>query len=180
MKVKIKSRGYGEKEGFPPIIRYLSSIKNGKQVIINIDEDDFLNGIDLVFDNLSVSNVKVEENKEDHTCISTFVCNKTVFKNLLRFIRHLKAFGDCGHSFGVRINGKMFSWDGDGSDRVVEINDVDCGNGIEFDKHYKEYFPTEENKDDVYVSESLVKVNENELRYIVETVSKKIINERFN
>lgn len=135
MKVKIKSTGYKD-EGFPKILKYLNQI-NSKQVIINLDKID-LDGFDLVFDNLKISNLNVDVHKDEHYCISTFSCSKSVFKNLLKLIRSLKKLGDGGHSFSVQINNKSFSWDGDGSDRVEEINDIDCGSGTKtFDKNYK-------------------------------------------
>lgn len=135
MKVKIKSTGYKD-EGFPKILKYLNQI-NSKQVIINLDKID-LDGFDLVFDNLKISNLNVDVHKDEHYCISTFSCSKSVFKNLLKLIRSLKKLGDGGHSFSVEINNKSFSWDGDGSDRVEEINDIDCGSGTKtFDKNYK-------------------------------------------
>ena len=135
MKVKIKITGYKD-EGFPKILKYLNQI-NSKQVIINLDKID-LDGFDLVFDNLKISNLNVDVHKDEHYCISTFSCSKSVFKNLLKLIRSLKKLGDGGHSFSVQINNKSFSWDGDGSDRVEEINDIDCGSGTKtFDKNYK-------------------------------------------
>ena len=97
-----------------------------------------MDGFDLVFDNLKISNLNVDVHKDEHYCISTFSCSKSVFKNLLKLIRSLKKLGDGGHSFSVQINNKSFSWDGDGSDRVEEINDIDCGSGTKtFDKNYK-------------------------------------------
>lgn len=135
MKVKIKSTGYKD-EGLPRILKYLNQI-GSKQVIIKLDKID-LDGFDLVFDNLKISNLNVDVHKDEHYCISTFTCSKSVFKNLLKLIRSLKKLGDGGHSFSVQINNKSFSWDGDGSDRVEEINDIDCGSGTKtFDKNYK-------------------------------------------
>lgn len=135
MKVKIKSTGYKD-EGLPRILNYLSQI-GSKQVIINLDKID-LDGFDLVFDNLKISNLNVDMHKDEHYCISTFTCSKSVFKNILKLVRSLKKLGDGGHSFSVEINNKSFSWDGDGSDRVEEINDIDLGSGTKtFDKNYK-------------------------------------------
>lgn len=145
MKVKIKSTGYKD-EGFPRIIKHLSEL-NDKQVVIKLDEDS-LDGFDLVFDNLKVSNLKFEPNDEEKYYISTFTCTEKNWKSILKLIRSLKELGDCGHSFGVRINGKMFSWDGDGSDRIEEINDIDCGSGIKtFDENYRKF--TQEPEKDV-------------------------------
>lgn len=135
MKVKIKSTGYKD-EGLPRILKYLNQI-GSKQVIIKLDKID-LDGFDLVFDNLKISNLNVDVHKDEHYCISTFTCSKSVFKNILKLVRSLKKLGDGGHSFSVEINNKSFSWDGDGSDRVEEINDIDLGSGTKtFDKNYK-------------------------------------------
>lgn len=135
MKVKIKSTGYKD-EGLPRILKYLNQI-GSKQVIIKLDKID-LDGFDLVFDNLKISNLNVVVHKDEHYCISTFTCSKSVFKNILKLVRSLKKLGDGGHSFSVEINNKSFSWDGDGSDRVEEINDIDLGSGTKtFDKNYK-------------------------------------------
>lgn len=145
MKVKIKSTGYKD-EGLPRILKYLNQI-NSKQVIINLDKID-LDGFDLVFDNLKISNLNVDVHKDEHYCISTFSCSKSVFKNLLKLIRSLKKLGDGGHSFSVEINDKSFSWDGDGSDRVEEINDIDLGSGTKtFDKNYKSIISTMQNEE---------------------------------
>lgn len=145
MKVKIKSTGYKD-EGFPRILKYLNQI-NSKQVIINLDKID-LDGFDLVFDNLKISNLNVDVHKDEHYCISTFSCSKSVFKNLLKLIRSLKKIGDGGHSFSVQINNKSFSWDGDGNDRVEEINDIDLGSGTKtFDNNYKSIINTMQNED---------------------------------
>lgn len=145
MKVKIKSTGYKD-EGFPKILKYLNQI-NSKQVIINLDKID-LDGFDLVFDNLKISNLNVDVHKDEHYCISTFSCSKSVFKNLLKLIRSLKKLGDGGHGFSVQINNKSFSWDGDGSDRVEEINDIDLGSGTKtFDNNYKSIINTMQNED---------------------------------
>lgn len=145
MKVKIKSTGYKD-EGFPRILKYLNQI-NSKQVIINLDKID-LDGFDLVFDSLKISNLNVDVHKDEHYCISTFSCSKSVFKNLLKLIRSLKKIGDGGHSFSVQINNKSFSWDGDGNDRVEEINDIDLGSGTKtFDNNYKSIINTMQNED---------------------------------
>lgn len=145
MKVKIKSTGYKD-EGLPRILKYLNQI-NSKQVIINLDKID-LDGFDLVFDSLKISNLNVDVHKDEHYCISTFSCSKSVFKNLLKLIRSLKKIGDGGHSFSVQINNKSFSWDGDGNDRVEEINDIDLGSGTKtFDKNYKSIINTMQNED---------------------------------
>ncbi len=145
MKVKIKSTGYKD-EGLPRILKYLNQI-GSKQVIIKLDEID-LDGFDLVFDNLKISNLNVDVHKDEHYCISTFTCSKSVFKNILKLIRSLKKLGDGGHSFSVEINNKSFSWDGDGSDRVEEINDIDLGSGTKtFDNNYKSIINTMQNED---------------------------------
>lgn len=145
MKVKIKSTGYKD-EGLPRILKYLNQI-NSKQVIINLDKID-LDGFDLVFDSLKISNLNVDVQKDEHYCISTFSCSKSVFKNLLKLIRSLKKIGDGGHSFSVQINNKSFSWDGDGNDRVEEINDIDLGSGTKtFDNNYKSIINTMQNED---------------------------------
>lgn len=145
MKVKIKSTGYKD-DGFPRILKYLNQI-NSKQVIINLDKID-LDGFDLVFDSLKISNLNVDVHKDEHYCISTFSCSKSVFKNLLKLIRSLKKIGDGGHSFSVQINNKSFSWDGDGNDRVEEINDIDLGSGTKtFDNNYKSIINTMQNED---------------------------------
>lgn len=145
MKVKIKSTGYKD-YGFPRILKYLNQI-NSKQVIINLDKID-LDGFDLVFDSLKISNLNVDVHKDEHYCISTFSCSKSVFKNLLKLIRSLKKLGDGGHSFSVQINNKSFSWDGDGNDRVEEINDIDLGSGTKtFDNNYKSIINTMQNED---------------------------------
>lgn len=145
MKVKIKSTGYKD-EGLPRILKYLNQI-NSKQVIINLDKID-LDGFDLVFDSLKISNLNVDVHKDEHYCISTFSCSKSVFKNLLKLIRSLKKIGDGGHSFSVQINNKSFSWDGDGNDRVEEINDIDLGSGTKtFDNNYKSIINTMQNED---------------------------------
>lgn len=145
MKVKVKSTGYKD-EGFPRILKYLNQI-NSKQVIINLDKID-LDGFDLVFDSLKISNLNVDVHKDEHYCISTFSCSKSVFKNLLKLIRSLKKLGDGGHSFSVEINDKSFSWDGDGNDRVEEINDIDLGSGTKtFDNNYRSIINTMQNED---------------------------------
>ena len=60
----------------------------------------------------------------------------------------MKKLGDGGHSFSVEINNKSFSWDGDGSDRVEEINDIDLGSGTKtFDNNYKSIINTMQNED---------------------------------
>ena len=145
MKVKIKSTGYKD-EGFPRILRFLNQI-NSKQVIINLDKID-LDGFDLVFDNLKISNLNIDVHKDERYCISTFSCSKTVFKNLLKLIRSLKKLGDGGHSFSVEINDKSFFWDGDGSDRVEEINDIDLGTETKtFDKNYMSIINATQNEE---------------------------------
>lgn len=142
MDVRIKSRGYKD-SGFPKIIKELSQIKS-KQIIIKIDEESF-DGYDLVFDDLKISNLHLIEDKEDKSYISTFSCDEKVFKNILKFVRTLKYFGDCGHSFDVKINGKTFYWDGDGSDRVIEINGIDCQRGFKsIDDNYRKFFEVNE------------------------------------
>lgn len=144
MNAKIKSTGYKD-EGFPRIINYISSIKN-KQVIIKLDEES-LEGFDLVFDSLKISNCNFQLNKDEHYCITTFTCTPQVFKNILKLIRSLKALGDCGHGFDVTINGKKFYWDGDGNCRITEINDIKCGSGVKnFDKNYREYTKKDEDR----------------------------------
>lgn len=168
MKVKIKSTGY-KNEGFPRILKYLSEI-NPKQVIFKLDEID-LDGFDLVFDTMKISNLKFEGHDDEHYYISTFTCSKTVFKNMLKLIRSLKKLGDGGHSFEVKINGKSFSWDGDGNDRVVNINDIDCGTGVKnFDKNYKNFFKTDSTQD-----ESLIE----SLQYLIKESIKSVIDNNY-
>lgn len=165
MEAKIKHTT-GENEGFTRIIKYISQLKNPKNIIINIDKEA-LEGFDLVLSNLKISNLNSEK-LDDRYYITTFICTREVYKNILKLIRALKITGDGGHGFEVKINGKKFYWDGDGSDRITEINDVDCGVGVNFDKKYSQYFPKED--------DNSIKLNESELKEIISKSIKKILN----
>ena len=121
--------------------------KNGKSKrYIKLDEDDYWNGFDLIFDKLQISSLKTEKIDDYGTRRSTFVCGNESFKPLLKLIRSLKYLGDGGHSFSVKINDVNLGWDGDGNDRVKEINGVEIKSGVkDFDSKIKDLMKTVDN-----------------------------------
>lgn len=128
-------------EGFYKIINSISNNKE-KDSIFKLEEES-IEGYDYAFDNLKISNLKIKDiGNNNYEC--EFICSKKSFKNILKLIYGLKSKGDVGHSFTLSHNGKKMSWDGDGSDRIVKINGIECGSGVkEFMKHFMDYINTE-------------------------------------
>lgn len=155
MKLTIKSRGY-KNEGLSEILEYIEKNTN-KDVLIRIDEDDFINSVDLFFDNLKISSYKFKELR-DGEYLNTLNCSYKVAQNLLKLFLNLKKFGDCGHSFTVKINDKGFSWDGDGSDRITEINGFNCESWKDLEENFYKINNIEESLNKEYFIENLNKL----------------------
>lgn len=157
MKITLKCGGY-KGEGMGKILEHLQ--KNGsKQQLIKLDEDEFLHGVDLIFDGLKISNLDINTNDEIEyrtQYTASFTCTYQVARNILKLIYYLKQLGDGGHSYTVNINGEKFSWDGDGSDRVFEINGKDCKSWKKMEKDFYTYIKKEDDINEEYFIESLL------------------------
>lgn len=123
-----------------------------KNTIIKMDPDDLLGEIDLIFDTMKISSLNFFEG-DDKIC--TFTCTYQVARNILKFIYCLKTLGDCGHSFEIKINNKSFGWDGDGSDRIFEINGMDCKHVKDMTNNFYKYIKIEEDLSREYIIETL-------------------------
>lgn len=159
MNIILKCDGY-KGEGMGRILEYLSENGSGQQ-LIKLDQIDKLNGIDLIFDTLKISNLKLEipkDNKYGNEYTASFNCTYEVANNILKLIYNLKKLGDGGHSYEVKINKKSFSWDGDGSDRVNSINGKDCTHLKHMEKEYYNYIKKETDElTEQYIIENTIK-----------------------
>lgn len=132
MNVTIAWTGY-KNEGFNRLINAIHDNKE-KQCIFKLDEDS-LNGFDYVFDGIKINSLKINDiDERQHEC--TFNCTNENFRKIIKLIIGIKSLGDCGHSYNINFNGKNFSWDGDGCDRITKINGYDCNNVSSLENNY--------------------------------------------
>lgn len=136
MKMTVDYISYKE-EGLYRILEYLKTI-GGEKIYVTFDEDSFVDSISLIFDEIKISDLKIEDNDErEHHAI--FTCTEKVEKNLIKLFLKLKEYGDCGHSYTIKINDKKFSWDGDGCDRITHINGKECKSASDLHKNFYDY-----------------------------------------
>ncbi len=150
-------------EGLYKILEYLNNSKKEKMYVI-LDEDDFIDSVNLFFDTLKISDFKVEDTDDEREHHATFTCTEEVEKNLIKLFLSIKELGDCGHSYTIKINDKKFSWDGDGCDRITHINGKECNSATVLRKNFYDY-----------TLRKIQSKNEN-----IEEMIKRIVNETLN
>ena len=176
--MKVKFRTYTKKDGSPEyglyeMLQYLDG-NTKKDFVIRMDYDKknehSLDEVDLFCPSLKLSKLKLNK-IDDSTFEAEFKVNNP--RLMFKFLINLGNIGNCGHSFSVRIADKDFSFDGDGADNVVSINDRKVDNKLfndtyEWVKVYNKEFKTEDMKQTIdektirqMVSESVKALLEN-------------------
>lgn len=60
-------------------------------------------------------------------------------KSLFRILEALQEFGSVGHSVSFKIDDESFGFDGDGADKIYNIEVVEPGNMTAQDNQYKAF-----------------------------------------
>lgn len=148
--------GY-KKESLFPILEYLVDNGNNQQ-LVTLDVDEFFFGRDLIFDTLKISNLHINNDKDGYIHTASFTCTSHVAKNLLKLFYYIKQLGDGGHSYTIKINKEKFSWDGDGSDRIIKINGQDCKSWKQMEKNFTIYLKKEDSLNEEYIIENSYRI----------------------
>lgn len=146
-RITIKYVTYGkiEKTALYKIFNYLT--KPRKNVVFRLDfdkanelgwdeEDLFIPAIQI--NKLEYAVVKVDEYNEDKYL--TFMCDNIYQLAILKLLFAISQHGDPGHTFGILFDDEHVGWDGDGSDRIEEINFIENWKKKEF-YEYPEKLP---------------------------------------
>ena len=126
MTIKYVTYGKVEKTGLYDILTYLT--KPRKNVVFRLDydkenehgwdeEDVFIPSIQI--SKLEFATEKVDNNSSHY---ATFLCDNKYQKTILKLLWLISQHGDPGHCFGIIFDDNKTGWDGDGSDRIEEIN----------------------------------------------------------
>ena len=140
MTIKYVTYGKIEKTALYKIFDYLT--KPRKNIVFRLDydkenelgwdeEDLFIPAIQI--NKLEYAVVKVDEYNEDKYL--TFMCDNTYQTAILKLLFAISQHGDPGHTFGILFDDEHVGWDGDGSDRIEEINFIENWKKKEFYEH---------------------------------------------
>ena len=138
------------------ILEYLEKRKSKNNINIQIDPDAGWDSEALIFEDLVIKNLKIEE-IDNNKYIASFDIPKGE-RNLIKLCYTIKKFGDGGHSYTIVIDDKKIGWDGDGSDRINEINGIDCKSWKDIENDYIKYMtPKEVTESNINPSQHLSK-----------------------
>lgn len=106
-----------------------------KNVLVRMDYNDYnskgytnYNEVDIFIPKIKISNLilkNVSKDKYHSDNYAIFTCEKIMQNYLLKMFYNLSILGDPGHSFNWKVDDICLGWDGDGSDRILEINCIE-------------------------------------------------------
>lgn len=129
MTIKYTSYGDIEKTTIYQILKYFTTPRKG--VLFRLDFDKLnetgWNEEDIYISSLAISKLEGATSNEKYSkeYYVTFMCDNKEQKYLLKLLFAISQHGDPGHTFGIVFGDKHLGWDGDGSDRIDEINFID-------------------------------------------------------
>ena len=129
MTIKYTSYGDIEKTTIYQILKYFTTPRKGVLFRLDFDKENETgwDEEDIYISSLSISKLEgITSNKKySKEYYVTFMCDNKERKYLLKLLFAITQHGDPGHMFGILFADKHLGWDGDGSDRIDEINFID-------------------------------------------------------
>ena len=136
MTIKYTSYGDIEKTTIYQILDYFTTPRKGVVFRLDYDKENETgwNEEDIYISSLSISKLEgITSNKKySKEYYITFMCDNKEQKYLLKLLFAISQHGDPGHTFSITFGDKHLGWDGDGSDRIDEINFIDKWKKKEF------------------------------------------------
>ena len=129
MTIKYTSYGDIEKTTIYQILKYFTTPRKGVLFRLDFDKENETgwDEEDIYISSLSISKLEGFKSNEKYSkeYYVTFMCDNKEQKYLLKLLFAITQHGDPGHTFGITFANKHLGWDGDGSDRIDEINFID-------------------------------------------------------
>lgn len=179
-------KGVFDDGGIYPILEYIKNNKL-KNVLVRLDVDKknetSWEEVDLFCNDLSIKKLGYTINDKKYPkYTANVVCKPSAAKSLIKMLVQMGYLGNGGHSYGIFIGDKHFSFDGDGADHISSINDIDLNKELfsNISKQIEIYNKGLRQNDEDNINESLrLKITENDITYMVEkaikNISKKIL-----
>lgn len=136
MTIKYISYGKIEDTTLFRILKYFT--KERKNTLFRLDTDGGKFSwyeTDIFIPSLSISKLESfdPKTKYSHEYYVTFMCDIDEQRSLLKLLFNICQLGDPGHTFGIVFgNDQNYGWDGDGSDRITEVNFIENWNKKDF------------------------------------------------
>ena len=126
--MKVEFRGYTNKNGdfdggYGEVLQYLATL-NDKDATAQVDYDMTYECVDIIAPSLKIKNLNFEQKDDKNNFIATFDTTKKSRDYVIKLLVSLAKAGNCGHSYGVRINKEKLYIDGDGADYLPSINGI--------------------------------------------------------
>lgn len=136
MTIKYTSYGKIEDTTLFRILKYFTKERKNTLFRLDTDGDKFTwYETDIFIPSLSISNLEFFDPKTryGHEYYVTFMCDIDKQPALLKLLFTICQLGDPGHSYNIIFgNDQKGFWDGDGSDRINEINFIENWNRKDF------------------------------------------------
>ena len=141
-RMTLKYTSYGKIEDTPiyEILSYFTKPRKNVVIRLDYDKENELgwDEEDIFMPSMEISKLEVvtdEKKKYSKEYFATFMCDNKYQKDLLKLFFVISQHGDPGHTFGILFNDEHTGWDGDGSDRIDEINFMEDWKKKEFYEH---------------------------------------------
>lgn len=179
MEMTIKYSGYFNKKGEPEggvqeILEFLKTF-NKKDVIVRLDyykkNKTSWDEVDLFCNSLKISGLEIEDTDRDSWKIAKITFNETSEVDLIKLFINIGLLGNGGHSYSLLIDDKSFGFDGDGADRVIEINGLPLRGD-----NMKQYNWGKFTYANTHKEEKTTTLNEQQLRECVKKIITKVLN----
>lgn len=188
VKLKIKFSGYYNDKrqsfdgGLVEILEYIKS-KKLKNAVVRLDvgkKNEITWEEEAVFcPELSIKNIGYQIIEGTFKkFIANVECSPLSAKSLIKVLVKMAKLGNGGHSYSILINDDSFGFDGDGSDHISSINDIDMCSEI-YSNTYKQsdiYNKGLEGEETSEMNESTspIKITKNDIEIMVNEAINKI------
>lgn len=172
----VKYSGYFNKKGEPEgglqkILEFLTTF-NKKDVLVRMDyykkNKTSWDEVDLFCKSLKISSLEIQQGERNEK-IARFTFTETSEIDLIKLFANIGLIGNPGHCFEILIDNKEFCFDGDGADRVIEINGLPL-RGENFKQHnWANFTYANTHKEEITL-------NESQLRECVKNIIIEILN----
>lgn len=183
--IKIDFNGYYSDKrkkfdgGLYSILLYLKENKLNNTIIrLDVDKknDTTWKEVDLYCPELSIKTLDYSINDVKYPkYTANITCNPKSAKTLIKLLVEMAKLGNGGHSYGILINDKHFNFDGDGSDHISSINDIELTSKI-----YNNVNKIIDMYNQGLQNNETIKLTESELKKIIKNTVKHIVNEASN
>lgn len=188
VKLKINFSGYYNDKresfdgGLAEILDHIKS-KKLKNAIVRLDvgkKNEITWEEEAVFcPELSIKNIEYQIIEGSFKkFIANVECSPLSAKSLIKVLVKMAALGNGGHSYSILINDDSFGFDGDGSDHISSINDIDMCREIYSNTYKQSEIYTKglegEESSEMNESTSPIKITKNDIEIMVNEAINKI------